>query len=282
MAGFPVNASMKSPRTLLFLLPLFFLGGCLDVEKVVKINPDGSGTVTERVLLGKAVVEQMKSMATAFGGKPGDDKGMNLADEKKAKADAAKMGEGVTVASVKKISSANGEGAEIVYAFKDINKLKLDQNPSSSMPGGPGGGPSESGAKTELVTFLLTKGSPATLVVTMPKLVSKKADKEDSKETPPAANNEMAAEMAKQMFKDMRVKLGLEFAGKIVTTNAEYHTDSQVTLMEMDFNKLLADSAKFTALTKANPQSLEEAKALMKGLDGIKVETSPQVTVSFQ
>jgi hypothetical protein len=270
---------MKSFRFVLTLVPCLFLAGCLDVEKTVTVKPDGSGTVIETVVLSKAVLEQMKGMAAAFGGK-GDDamKGFDLSDEKKAKEEAGKMGEGVTFVSAKKVSTEKGEGATVTFTFKDINKLKIDQNPSSSAPktpGGAAGGPS----KVEPITFAFTKGAPAQLTVRMPKpALDKKA-----KPAPDAAGmEEMAMQMAQQMFKDMRIRIAIAVAGKIVETNAEYHDDSRVTLMEMDFNKLLANPEKMKALSKANPQSLEEMKALVKGLDGVKVETAPEVKVKFQ
>ena len=50
----------------------------------------------------------------------------------------------------------------------------------------------------------------------------------------------------------------------------------------MDFNKLLADPEKFKKLAKENPKTLQESKALMKGIDGIKVETAPEVRIKFQ
>ena len=47
--------------------------------------------------------------------------------------------------------------------------------------------------------------------------------------------------MMQQMFKDMKISLAVEVAGRIVETNAEYRDGSRVTLMEMDFNKVLAE-----------------------------------------
>jgi len=80
----------------------------------------------------------------------------------------------------------------------------------------------------------------------------------------------------------MRLSLVVEVEGTIGETNAEYHEGSRVTLMDMDFNKVLADPAKFKAMAKANPQSLQEAKELIKGLDGVKIETAPEVKIKFQ
>ena len=55
-----------------------------------------------------------------------------------------------------------------------------------------------------------------------------------------------------------------------------------MTLMELDFNKLLANPEKFKKLAQENPKTLQETKALMKGIDGVKVETAPEVKIKFQ
>lgn len=281
---------MKTLRLILAaLLSTIALSGCLEVEKMVKLKADGSGTLEEKVVMSKAAIAQVEQMASGFGAlgeKKKEDKpaakGFDLLDEKKLQEAAAKMGEGVTYVGAKKIDTENGRGFVATYAFKDINKLKLDQNPGDAMPtptgpglqkaGGPGGG------KVEPVTFKFTKGAPTELVVVMPVPDLKKAEKKEQT----GGMDDMAIQMTKQMFKDMKISMAVEVAGTIKETNAEYKEGSRVTLMEMDFNKLLANPEKFKQLAKENPKTLQESKALMKGLDGVKVETAPQVKIKFQ
>ena len=275
---------------LLLAATLFTLGlsGCLQIENVVKLQPDGSGRLDEKVVMSKATVAQIEQMAAGFGdlggekkdGKPA--KGFELMDAGKLKAAAEKMGEGVTFIGAQKIDNESGSGFVATYAFTDINKLKLDQNPSDLMPtpggkkgaGGPGAG------KTEPVTFKFTKGPLAELTVKMPTPDLKAAAKQ--KERAGAGMEDMAMQMMQQMFKDMKISMAIEVAGVIKETNAEYRDGSRVTLMEMDFNKLLANPEKFKQLAKENPKSIQESKALMKGIDGIKVETAPEVKIKFQ
>lgn len=280
-----MGGTMKALRLLLPLLAVFGLSGCLDVDKTITVNPDGSGTVVETVLMSKAALAQMKEMAAGFGSKDGADNGLNLADEKKAREEVAKMGEGVTFVSIKKLSNEKGEGAVTTYSFKDITKLKVDQNPSSAAPK-MGGGPDEDKSKAETIGFAFTKGSVSQLTIKMPQLVNEK-DLKDAQATKDAAageddNSDMAMEMMKGMFKDMRIGISVVVAGKIEQTNAQFHDASRVTIMEMDMNKLLANPEKFKAMSKAKPETLEAAKALLKGIDGIKIETAPEVKISFK
>jgi hypothetical protein len=273
------------------------------------------------MLMSKAMVEQMKQMTEGFAKgfedaakevdpnakvtkteKPSPSKGFDLLDEKKLKEAASKMGTGVTFVSAKKLSTDKGEGYVATYAFTDINQLKIDQNRSDAMPdagglggpGGPGGpglgapgapGGDEKKEKAEPITFQFKKGKIAELIVKSPETGRdpKGAKSKDAKaEESAPGGEEMAAMMMQQMFKDMKMVVAVEVAGKVVKTNAEHVNGNRVTMMEMDFNKLMANPAKFKELTKANPKTVEETKALVKGIDGMKVETKPSVSIQFQ
>jgi len=282
-------ARMKILRTLLVTAFLLIgLPGCLQIENVIKLKADGSGTIEEKVMMSKATVAQIAEMTAGFGdaagakkdGKPA--KGFDLMDEEKLKAAAEKKGAGVTFVGARKIDNESGNGFIATYAFTDINKVKLDQNPSDVMPtpGGQKGAGGPGGSKSEPVTFKFTKGATSELTVKMPTPDLKEAAKK--KEKAGADMEEMAMQMMQQMFKDMKISMAIEVAGAIKETNAEYKDGSRVTLMEMDFNKLLANPEKFKKLAKENPKTLQESKALMKGIDGVKVETAPEVKIKFQ
>ena len=269
---------MKPLRLLLFAcVSAFVLSGCLQIEKVVKVKPDGSGTVEETLVMAKSALEGMKQMAGGLtGDKAGNSKVADLFNETKLKDAAQQMGEGVTFVSSTKISSEQGEGYKAVYAFQDINKLKVDQNPGSTMPSPGDGQGKDSKKKQEPVVFRFTKGSPAELSITMPQPEVK------PKKEQPEGMEDMAMQMMRQMLKDMKIVLTVEVVGEIKETNAEYRDGSRVTLMEMDMNKLFADPEKFKALARANPQTLQEGKELLKGVDGVKIESAPEVKIKFQ
>jgi hypothetical protein len=261
------------------IVAMFGLTGCLQMEQVVKLKPDGSGTVEETVVISKAGLASMEQMigALAAGGnkkKEGAPAMPDLFDEAKLKAAASKMGDGVTFVSAKKIDNEQGKGFTAIYAFTDVNKLKLDQNPGEALPDS--GGPKPAGNKKEPILFQFEKGSPSTLTLKMP------APEFKPKEKQPEGMEDMAMQMMQQMFKDMRISIAVEVQGTITETNAEYRDGSRVTLMDMDFNKVMANPEKFKALAKANPQSLQEAKTLIKGLDGVRIETAPEVKIKFQ
>jgi len=271
---------MKSLR-LLFIaaFSVVCLSGCLQIEKIVKLKPDGSGTIEETLTMSKETAARLKEMAASFGKPAGGKKGAaadsGLLNEKKLREEADTMGAGVKFVSAKKIDTDKLQGFTAVFSFADINKLKLDQNPGSALStvGGAKGGPGQS--KNEPLLFHFTKGSPAELDITMPE--SKMPPKPQSDDA-----QAMAMQAMQQIFKDMKITIAFEFQGSITETNAEYREGSRVTLMEMDFNKLLANPEKFKDLAKGNPQSLQESKGLLKGLPGVKIETAPEITVKFE
>lgn len=281
-------------RSLLVATVAFAFAGCLQIEKVVSVKPDGSGTITEKLIMPQAIIAQMKQMmegfAKGFGGDaPGKDapaKPFDLMDEAKLREEAGKMGEGVTYVSAKKIKSDKGEGYIATYTFTDINKVKLDQNPGSAMPTPKDApAPPEADSKPEIITFQFTKGKPSQLIISSPEFnpgASESAEKPKADEPENAAAEQMAMTMMQQMFKDMKVTVAVEFVGKIVKTDADNVAGNRVTLMEMDFNKLLANPEKFKQVSKAQPKTLEETKKLMKGVEGIKFESKPKTTIQFQ
>ncbi|GAH89673.1 unnamed protein product, partial [marine sediment metagenome] len=78
------------------------------------------------------------------------------------------------------------------------------------------------------------------------------------------------------------LSLFVEVEGRIVDTNATYRDGSKITIMEMDFGRLLEDEGTFQRLLTVNPQSIEETKKLAKGSPGIKVEPADEVQVRFR
>jgi len=280
------------------VLILLGVSGCLQVSTVVKVKPDGSGTIEETFLMNKEFVQQMDSMMGQMtqtmeqgekkqkSKKKQAEKGFNIFNEAELKKKAGEKGEGVKYVSGKKIMADKFEGYKVIYAFKDINKLRFNQNPGESVPSGSGGKDKESEGKKEFVTFHFTKGQPSQLIVRLPadKITDKpKSSIEDSKkEQVDKQQEEMMMNQMKMMFEGMKISLAVEVQGSIVETNATYREGSKITLMEMDFGKLIEAPEEFKRFNQVNPQTLEDAKKLMKDIPGIKVELNKEVMIDFK
>ena len=81
--------------------------------------------------------------------------------------------------------------------------------------------------------------------------------------------------MMKMMMRGLFVDVALTVNGRIIKSNAPYVEGSRVTLLQLDFDKLLADD---TALLKL--QSAKDLKSLAS-VPGLKVVTEPKVTIEF-
>ena len=272
---------MRAFRFLAVLIAATSLTACLNSTTLVKVKPDGSGTVEQTTLVNMAALKGM------MGGNTGGPNGpmMNKGDLERT---AARMGEGVRLVSSEPVKGENGfEGVKAVFSFDDINKIQVSQGPS--MSGGTGGASARAAEPTsdDPVRFKLTRtGATSTLSINyIDKAPTGKTDNipSPSPGDMPDLSNPMIMNMMKAMFQGFKINVGLEVVGAIVKTNAEYVTGPRITLLEMDAAMLLADEAKLKALlAKMGPDpSLTEVKPYLKDIKGIKID-GPSITVEFR
>jgi hypothetical protein len=249
--------------------------GCIRSATLITEKPDGTGTIEQTVLMNAAA---LKGMLGGLGSQPGQgQQGLSEDDWKKA---AAKLGEGVTYVSSEPMKSPDGfEGSKAKYAFTDITKLRVNQDPQLSSAGTSGF--SVNSKSESPVTFALAQtGGLNTLTVTFNDKPSTAAPKPTGG---PDMDNPQMMEIMKTMFKGFKVGIDLEVAGKIVKTNADYVEGSRVTLLEMDLGSLLENEAKLKEVQKAvGPNaSIADLKPYLKDLKGLKIN-DPVVTISFR
>jgi hypothetical protein len=242
-------------------------GGCLTMTTHVKVKPDGSGTI----------VQTMTMNPQAFAGLGPGEKGKGPGALTKAKAEQAarEIGEGVSVVSFEPIDTKQAAGGKLTLAFKDVTKIKVDQKPDA-------GGPPAAKSDDEALRFKLTKlpNGNALLTVGGPRPAKADAKGSASAASPPEVPAEELA-MMRQMFKGARVAVTVEVDGTLVKTNSAYAQGPVVTILDVDFDALMADEAnlkKFGAVIEGSP---EEAKRLLKGVKGAKVNVDPEIRIEF-
>lgn len=268
------------------------LAGCLKDQRTIKLNPDGSGTITVTSTMKAAALEQIRGMARAFGTPEG--KTDDLFSEEQVRKKASQMGEGVELVSLEKVKTEAEEGIKAVYSFKDITKLKLSDEPEA--PGTPGMIQGVPGiprpAKKDPITFryVRTPGGNSVLTVVSPvdkeiqetlKKEEKEGEGKEGKEEEEEATDAQLAAM-KEFIGGFRISIQIEIPGKIVKTNTPHVVGSTVTLLEMDLDRMFGDLAKLKKLAKANPKSVEEAKKLVGDFPGVKVCPEPEITIEFK
>ncbi len=276
---------MRCFKLLIVGITLCLLAGCFQVATVVHVNPDGSGTVEERMLLSKKVVAQIDAMFQGFAGEGGEKpKGMEIFEPDKLKAQAANMGEGVTYRSGEKVDTAEYTGYTATYAFTDITKLRLNNAGSDAVRAGAGG---EKAAALPM-TFHFSKGSPATLTVVHPREKTAEDPAAKAKTEPvsaPAAAPQMPDEEARkfaELFLGMKFQLAVEVNGTIVSTNATHRDGQRLTLIDFDLAKLSDAAANLEKLGMLNGASFDEAMVLLKDIPGMKADLNDELKVVFR
>jgi hypothetical protein len=264
-------------------LAVLLFPSCLEHTSTIKLNKDGSGTITEETLFS---AEASAMMADMPGGGDNDPAG-KFADEKKAAENAAKMGEGVTVEKAEKLNKDGRIGGRVVYKFADINKVKFTFGNAMSDAGkdmGPPGAAEEAEKENKPITFSYKDGV-LTLVNPDAKPDGEAKKPEGDKGDAPdeeAETDPQAMAMMQQMFKDMRMTFKVEVADGIAETNASHVDGNVVTLIDMPFGKLLADPANMKKLEAMKDASPADAAAAFKDIEGLKIETKEEVTVKVK
>lgn len=258
------------------LLATLSLTACLNSTTLVKLRPDGSGTVEQTTLMNMAAVKGMMGGAN-LRGQMNQGPMMNKEDLERT---ASRMGKGVRLVSVEPVKGTNGfEGTKAVFSFDDINQVQISQDPN--VGDNPALGKSE-----DPVKFALTRnGSSSTLTINFtdrPAAAAGAAPAPGANEMPDLTNP-MMMNMLKTMFQGFKVNIGLEVVGAIVKTNAEYVSGPHITLLEMDMAALLDDEAKLRGLQgKIGPNaSFSQVKPYLKDVKGIKID-GPSISVEFK
>lgn len=258
---------------LVFLLPAL-LAGCLQLERTVQVNRDGSGVLIERLVMSNEIIEMAAGMQPE--GKP-----FSPRNDEELSGKAAQYGEAVRFLSAKDVETPFGKGYEARYAFDDINGLRMGQDVKDSMPM-PGGGDGD-GKEPKFTTFTMRGENPAELLIHWPLDEAEDSQAEDTEQEPLAPEDEqMAMEMMKAMFDGMRMATHVEVMGDIVETNATHRSGSRVTLLDIDFGAMLADEGVLKAMAGDKPETMADLKKFMEMFPGLKLETEPEVTIRFQ
>ncbi len=276
-------------RLLCVVLSSVFLFGCFQTDTLIRLKPDGSGVIEETLLLSKDLLESFQELAKGFADEDSKIKSETSKEKqdpiqgmiKDARSREKQYGPDVKFVSAIPLKTETMGGYKAIYAFKDINKVKVNQNPGKKTEKSEAG--QENPAKEENILFNFIKGPVSTLTVTMPKNKEKKKTQVEKKESPEKGPTDpKALEQMKMMFKDMGIRIALEIEGSILKTNATYRKKSEITLVELHFGKLIENKDIFEKLAAEQPKSIEEAKELLKGIEGLKIEMANPVFVKFK
>ena len=271
-------------KTPLLLVSLLFFTSCFRVQTVVTVYKDGSGIITEKVMMSKAFTEMMRSFGSSFGDPEEEKEPFSLYDEEELISEASGYGEGVFFKSGKEVKEKDWEGYTVTYTFEDISKVRLNTKQDEKVNTGMSSmDPTEEETKEdEFFYFTFNKGNPAELMIHRNEVAGKeRQEEEDMMDAPGQGMDAMGKEMLK-MFEGMRISMDVIVDGKIRETNATYQKGATITLMDMDFGEMMNNKDAFMELTKEKPETTEELEAFMGKFPGLKVELEQPIVVKFR
>jgi hypothetical protein len=245
---------------------------CFQMTTVLKVNGDGSGTITHRMVYTRAALAQLKQFA-AFGGGRGAN--TDPLSEQVAKDTTASIGPGVSYVSSQLVTTPLGQGREAIYAFTDVTTLRI-----STQPVAPAGiaiktpGFSTTPSPTESITFTMTHEASgnAMLHIHVPE-----PNYLDFFGSPKAADQ---IGMIKTMLAGARVLLAAEPNGALVKTSSPFVDGSRVTLLDIDLDTVLADETLLPRI-QAVAATPADAKAVLLAAKGLKINLDPEITIEF-
>jgi hypothetical protein len=254
---------------------------CIGADVLIKVKGDGSGTVEKSLTMNPATLAEMGP------GKGGKDP-MKLTDAEllsgpfnpeTLKAEAARMGPGVTFVAATPIREKDKLGVKAVFAFKDINALKVNQKPMAEAA------PSGKASPEDDLKFTFAKqGGNAVLTLKSKPMDLKSGSASKPKGTPVPGADAMAKgmmDMMKPMLKGLRITIAFEVDGTVVRTNSQYAAGNRVTYLDLDMSALLADEKALKAFEDVEG-SLEQQKAALAKVKGMKVHLEPEMVVEFK
>ena len=259
---------MKTICLSVLALAALVISGCMQSKTEVFLKKDGSGTITTTEVVSASAMQMMQGMGEGADGPAGQLASLINIDEDELKAGVGKYGDDVEFVSAEAITLENGsKGRKVVYAFKDVNKLKLSPNAGNM------NAETEEGEPT--VAFHYEKGK---LTMNFPQNPEK-----DEEEMQSIAELQQVPPQMKLMFNDMLVEIVLKVEGKVSETNALFPLPEKdgIVIVSMDVGKLVSNAEAIKDFSATKPSDRKAMQEVMKKYDFIKVENQEEVTVKF-
>jgi len=261
------------------VLLVLTMSSCLQTFTSVRVHRDGSAIVRDSVHLSRELRES---------GPPSADTVARFKSklDSMARAHATDLCSTATVRSVKIVNEADPTGWVVEYAIPSINDLHIGRNRQMKMIASEAmAGLSESEEKKDDDPLLFSIANGTLIITNPPAATSATTD------APPKAQSKEEAKMALDMMQTfmsgLRISFTVSVEGPISYTDAQFVKGSTITIMDVDFDKLLAVWKKKPKLYMAmqgkhpsDPAGMQQAmKSLPKGT--IVYETREKITVKF-
>jgi len=263
----------------IIILLILFLQNCFDKQIVLKINKNGSGTITETVIM------TMKPTTVESDNETPEEKKKqekeNFEKNKQKQIDRVTgMGQGVKFESFTMQNETNKHIATVVYSFKDINHLTINTS-FEDKPAEP------------FIVFQYTPGKKSSMLIQIPKKEEKTQTTEAISAEPAKDNSDKSGEentgskkqmenMLKNIFKDLKMSFVIHFESPIKKTNAAYldEKNNSIILYDVAFSEFLDDKNK-DKFEKLSKSKADLANVFKDGGLKSKFELNHELKVEF-
>jgi len=278
----------------LAVIALLLLTGCVEYGLTIKVNKDGSGQIVEEMLMANQIINMAKAMNT-------DEGNMDAFSKERVMEKGSRFGQDVTYKDFEEIKTEAKQGYRVTYSFNDINKVQLsDKVFSESVEsvtenvkmGNDDEAEEESeDDEVELEKFYnfdynkkgkLVIKNGFTEAINEAKEKKNKEVKEWSEESEKMSDEEVEQNinMAKMFVQGMKFFTRIEF-DNIKDANVPYE-NNQITLFEIDMDKLLDNPDTFKELMKDGDTEITKFLNNEKQIDGIIFHYVEDITVDFK
>ncbi len=270
-------------RIFLMIFPIL-LTSCVNTSTIIHIHPNGSGTIEEILVIRKDIATGLDHMdeRTKKFGKNGKSKSPGIAkmmmNRKAIEKRAKKMGEGVRLKSLQSISEKDGVGYKAIYSFKDISKIKLEQNPGNKLPGTAG---KKGGRVDENIRFGFKKGKVSELIIKRPIKAKSAITKTRKKTKKDKKIDKMQFDVLKKVFEGFRMRIVVKVKGRLIETNATHRKKNTIILVNLDFEKMLKKPEILRQISDKDAKSVENIKDQLSKIPGVQIEVKEKVVVKF-
>lgn len=267
---------MHLVRRFLVLTAAVVTTGCLSSTTLVQVQPDGSGTIEQILLVNPQTARMMMGGLGADGASPpATFNEANLAHT------AERLGPSVRLVSAEPMRQGVFEGSKALFAFDDITTLRLDQD--TAMAGATSRLAPSRGESPLSFQFTRQPGGTSLLTVTFDESKADDEDDDAAGDGPEMFSDPQMLQMLKSMFAGFRMSVDIEVGGTIVRTNADHVSGPRVTLLELDLESLMTDEAVLTDLQSrmGADMSIAALRPFLKNVRGLKFN-EPVVTIEFR
>lgn len=261
-------------------LLLSLLMSCLQTTVSVYVRSDGAGRIQETVLLTHDAVELLRGLQALD-----SDEEFSLVDRSRLAGAAERMGPGVRLISAVPVSIGSADGYEALYSFERIDDLVLEGNYGDRLAAN-GLNSFDTFSGGERIEFGFSRNSVSRLSVAF---TSAGDDTLGAAPEPPPEPVEpfpgpsgLDKVTVREYYRGMKYDLSVAVDGRIIETDASYVHDSSVTLMKVDFDLLLDDTAAVEELFYGTYDTLESLRSLVSGIPGMEIEPRDSIEVIFK